>query len=91
VHPDWKEGKTSEARPDIVTVKLKDGRVYRQEVDKPRGSPGLPLSHNELLAKYRDCAGLFLSARDVERSIELVENLEKLDNVNELMSIVTGG
>jgi hypothetical protein len=40
--------------------------------------------------KYRECAGLVLAERKVERSIELLERLEELQDINELMDIVMG-
>ncbi|MFH1087606.1 MAG: MmgE/PrpD family protein, partial [Chloroflexota bacterium] len=90
VHADWVEGNSTEARPDIVTVKLKDGREYSLGVDKAKGHADVPLTRDELLTKYRECARLALVDNDVERSIELVENLEKLKNIKELLDVVVG-
>ena len=50
----------------------------------------MPLSRDELLEKYRDCASLVLEKKDVERSIELIENLDQLSDIKELMDIVIG-
>ncbi len=44
----------------------------------------------EVIQKYRDCAGPVLSKQDVERSIELVENLEDVKNITELVDSVLG-
>lgn len=45
------------AASGAVEVTLVDGRVLRQEVLDPRGSPARPLSEEQLLAKFVDCAG----------------------------------
>ena len=39
-----------------VTIRTTDGRSYNARVDIPRGDPALPLTDDELLSKYRDCA-----------------------------------
>jgi 2-methylcitrate dehydratase PrpD len=38
----------------IVTVMMEDGTAYAERVDRPRGSPGRPLTEQERLMKYRD-------------------------------------
>ena len=72
-----------------ITVKLKDGRVYENQVNVPRGTPEAPLTIEELKDKYRDCAHKVLSPPQVERSIGLVLTLEKVKNIAELMKVVT--
>jgi 2-methylcitrate dehydratase PrpD len=57
-----------------VTVRLRDGGPLVAEVTRERGSPGDPLSWDELVAKYRDCAGRVLPGDQVERSLELIED-----------------
>ncbi|GAI06529.1 unnamed protein product, partial [marine sediment metagenome] len=56
VHPDWVEGKDTDSRPDVVIVKLKNGKELSHEIATPKGSPQIPLSEEELLTKYRECA-----------------------------------
>lgn len=36
-----------------VTIRTTDGRSYSARLDIPRGDPALPLTEDELLAKYR--------------------------------------
>ncbi|MFC2008590.1 MmgE/PrpD family protein [Chloroflexota bacterium] len=88
IHPDWAEGDNWPARADIVTVKLKDGREYSHEVLDAKGWPQAPLSDDELIDKYRDCARLVLDDKEMDRSIDLMMNLAGLENVRELMEIV---
>jgi len=71
-----------------VTIKLADGRQFHQgSTDVIKGFPQQPLTHEELTAKYRDCARLLLSPQDVERSLELMEKLENLDGIADLMDL----
>ncbi len=91
VHTDWVQGRdTTETRADVVTVKLKSGKEYRHEVLVGKGSAGNPLTEEELLAKYGECAKLVLDDATVERCIELVWKLEKLADVKAIMQIIAG-
>jgi 2-methylcitrate dehydratase PrpD len=67
-----------------VTIRTKGGRSYNARVDIPRGDPALPLTDDELLAKYRDCGRSQLSSDDIERSVSLVLELEKVSNIGTL-------
>ena len=87
-HPGWVEGTNRWEVADKVTVKLKDSREYTREVFKPAGHATLPLSWDELSNKYRECAGMVLKERDIQRSLELMENMEKLADITGLMDIV---
>ena len=71
-----------------VLVRLKDGRELRNRVDICRGHPRNPLSHDELLGKYRDNAKRVLPEEQVVRSVQLIEQLENLDNAKELANTV---
>ena len=69
-----------------VTIRTTDGRSYSARVDIPRGDPALPLTDEELLAKYRDCARSRLRPDDMARSVDLVLELERLANVGTLLA-----
>jgi 2-methylcitrate dehydratase PrpD len=69
-----------------VTIRTTDGQSYSARVDIPRGDPALPLTDNELLSKYRDCARSQLRAEDIERSLELVLGLQKVTDIPKLMA-----
>ena len=91
VHPDWAQGSdVYDSRADVMTVKLQNGQEYRHEVRTARGCPENPLTDEELLAKYRECARLAIKDEAAERCIELVWKLEELQNLDELMRTVSG-
>jgi 2-methylcitrate dehydratase PrpD len=71
-----------------VTIKTTDGRSYSARVDIPRGDPALPLTDDELLEKYRDCARAQLSQDGIDRSVSLVRELEKVEEIATLMAVV---
>jgi len=91
VYPDWVEGRdTIENRADVVTVRLKNRKEYSYEVLVAKGASKNPLTEEELLTKYRECARLALKDEEAERCLELVWKLEKLEDVKELMQVVAG-
>ena len=72
-----------------VTIRTTDGQSYSAQVDIPRGDPALPLTDDELLTKYRDCARSQLRPDEIERSVGLVRRLEKVADVAMLMATLS--
>lgn len=87
-HPEWGDDDVSRRRSP-VTIILKDGRKFTKQVDKVRGSPGNPMTREELLTKYRGCASRVFQGERLERSINTLENLDKLAKAGELMDAIT--
>ncbi len=89
---DWGGGRSAPWSTP-VTVHLKDGRKYTQAVsaDELRGGGKNPLSQEEFAGRYRAMTQGFLSSSQIDRSIELVSNLENLDSIAELMKLATFG
>ena len=71
-----------------VTIRTTDGRSHSARVDIPRGDPALPLTDDDLLAKYRECARSQLRPDDIERSAGLVLGLERVADIGTLMTIL---
>jgi 2-methylcitrate dehydratase PrpD len=61
-----------------VTVRMRDGCSLTAEVTRERGDPRDPLSWDELVAKYRECTGRVLPGEQVDRSLELITDFEKI-------------
>jgi 2-methylcitrate dehydratase PrpD len=59
-----------------VSVQIQDGQTYSVRCDRPRGIWDNPLSREERLTKARQCAARVLPGADIERLIEMVEDLE---------------
>ena len=87
-HAEWADDQASR-RKAPVTIIMKDGRKLTKMVEKVRGSPGNPMSRDELLSKYRGCASRVLKGERLERSIAALENLDKLATAKELIDTLT--
>jgi len=68
-----------------VAIRLHDGRVLEERQDRPRGGPDLPMSQEEIEAKFRGNATLALSDERASRIIESVAGFEKLEGLAPLM------
>jgi len=72
----------------IITVELLGGQKYSLKLDNTtiKGFPNNPLSREELLEKYWDCANYSrITEKQINHSIELIEHLEQVENITELM------
>ena len=74
--------------PATVTVILDDGSQHSRHVETPQGDPKAPLTWEELVAKYKDCAASILPETATARSAEIIADLEAAPDVGELMGIV---
>jgi 2-methylcitrate dehydratase PrpD len=82
------EHKATPSDPYSLTVTLKTGEKYVEEIGDVDEVLKRNLSEEEIIAKYRDCASLALAPNDVENSIRLVQNLEQLSDIKQLTSIL---
>jgi 2-methylcitrate dehydratase PrpD len=74
--------------PATVTVILDEGSQHTRHVETPRGEPKAPLTWEELVAKYKDCAAGILPDAAIARSAAIIAELEAAADVGELMGIV---
>lgn len=72
-----------------IKIVLKDGKEYITRVDHGRGDPANPLSEEELMEKYTDCAALTLDSERIKRSKEMLLDLEQLPDIGMLMEIIS--
>ena len=72
----------------IVTIYMQNGHKHEKRVDIPRGHYKNPLSQEELVWKYSQCAQRVLSAKAVEESSATILDLPALGNISQLMSIL---
>lgn len=87
-HTEWPDDAASR-RKSPVTITLKDGRKLTKQVDKVLGSPGNPMSRDQLLGKYRSCASRVLKGDRLEKSIAALENLENMTTAKALIDTLT--
>ena len=85
--------------PDIPTdvagiwvgarAKLKDGRVVYERCQSYRGSLANPMTRDERLTKFRECARRVLGPSDIDRVLGMIEALEELSDIRELTEVLS--
>ena len=81
---------TSIPYPCSVAVTLKSGRLLRHRVEFARGLAELPLSPEELDAKFLYCSRYILPPDHIEEAVTRLRDLENIDNTTGLFSVLGG-
>lgn len=76
------------SRPCRVTVRLKNGQTYSREVQHAKGSPEVPMTPDELKAKFTECARQTISDSSTQHILEYVERLETLEDIGPLCQML---
>ena len=71
-----------------MALKLIDGRTVQTYQEYPRGCPLNPVTRDELRQKFRKLAGAVLTNDRIEKIIEKVDHLEKLNDASELIPLL---
>lgn len=71
-----------------VMIKTYDGRQFKHEILNRRGSPENPLSHEEVVYKFRHVVAPCLASREIERVIALIDQLETATDTSELFGLL---
>jgi 2-methylcitrate dehydratase PrpD len=77
-------------RPCRVTVRLKSGQTLVREAQHAKGGPEFPMTEDELRGKFTECAREALSESAAKQALEMIEGLERVDNVRSLTDIIRG-
>lgn len=75
-----------------VQIKTREGKLYIKRVDKPKGDHTNPLTMQELIEKFWNCAELLakpIAKEKLEKVLELVINLEKVADVTLIVRLLT--
>ena len=67
-----------------VLIELRDGRTLQRTTDDFPGTPTLPLSHEQLAAKFMRCAGEYRNAQS------LLEQLQTISSVRDVATLPLG-
>jgi 2-methylcitrate dehydratase PrpD len=86
-NPEWPN--KSFGGPARVIIKLKDGRVFTKERLTAVGSTQEPLTIDEIKELFRKFTNKILNAKTIDMIIDLVMEMEKLPNIDELMDLLT--
>ena len=68
---------------------MHDGRRFQRRIEIPRGDPELPLTWDELVAKFQDCAAVVLSTEQVHEAVQHIACLEEFPTLQPLMASLT--
>jgi len=77
--------------PGGVIITMKDGTEYMEEVEHCLGSVERPMTFEDCAVKFRECAACSikpLSADTVDKVIEMVARLEKLNDATEIIRLL---
>jgi 2-methylcitrate dehydratase PrpD len=74
--------------PTRVKVVTRDGKVFVKVVENPLGSLERPMSFEDCARKFADCAKSLGSGR-IERIVQMVGQLERLENIQEIIRLLT--
>lgn len=78
--------------PGRVSIITKDGNEYTREIEYASGSPQRPMTFDDCAKKFRECSSqslILLPPDRVDKTIDMVSKLEQLDDVAELIRIVS--
>lgn len=89
VHPDLDQPDWDTPLPDIIAVTLRNGERFQQRVDVPKGDPALPLTWDELVSKFQDCAAVVLPSSQIHQAVQCLSTLEELPTLQPLMASLT--
>ncbi len=72
-----------------MDIRLRNGKMLSGAMDQPYGSPKYPLSMNQVVDIYRKyCRGI-LSTAQIERTKDIILNMEQASDLQELFDICT--
>ncbi|ETW99532.1 MAG: hypothetical protein ETSY1_14645 [Candidatus Entotheonella factor] len=89
LHPDAGQPQWDTALPDVITVVLRNGQRLQQRADVAKGDPALPLSWDELVDKFDDCAATVLPEAQIEAAVQQIAQLESQPSLQPLMTHLT--
>ncbi len=75
-------------QPSVVDIKLKSGEVHTQRVDYAKGDPRETMTDDDLMDKFYGLTADFLSDERRGQIRDAVNNLEKMDDVGELIKLL---
>ncbi len=76
------------SRPATVTIRLKDGQTQTLHQRFPKGSPEVPMTRDELQAKFRACSRGVISDASAERTLAYVDRLETMSSIRPLTDLL---
>lgn len=79
--------------PVVVEIQTKERGVFSKKIDFPKGNPQNSISIEETKHNFRRCATYAakpLVMSNIEKAIELIDNIETVDNISVLTALLSG-
>ena len=76
------------AIPSHVEVKTGDGRTYEEAIKYSKGTPNNPFTTEELNDKFKTLASALFSENRIDKILETITILEKLEDISALMGLL---
>ena len=79
---------TDGSRPAAVSIRLKNGQTLSAREQFPKGSLQLPMTSEELVAKFRGCARGVISESSADRALRYIDTLETMRSIRPLTALL---
>lgn len=90
VDPAIEKASSGEITPAIVEITSKGGKKFQKQFDFVKGHPQNPMSFSEVIEKFVKCsrhAARPLTKSNIDKGIEILSNLEKVQDVSILLDL----
>lgn len=77
-----------EIAPVIMTIHTKDGNRYEQRVDKAKGHFENPMTQEDLIKKFRECAKRVLPSTNINKICNRIEKIESMRDFKGFMNLL---
>ncbi len=77
------------SRPSIVTIRLRSGQTHMLHGRFAPGSPQLPMTEQQMEAKFRDCAAGVISDEACDRALAELATIETLTDISTLAQLLS--
>lgn len=71
-----------------VDIYMNDGTIYSEESIGAKGDPVNPLSYEEIVSKFCSLTENIISSEKQQQIIDLVKNIEDIDDIGKLTSLI---
>ena len=83
------KGDSKTMLPAVVEIKTKGGRAYSKRVALVYGHPQNPMSWEDLIKKFRDCASFSAKPIPKKNIDEVIEKITRLEGVRDMKKVIS--
>jgi 2-methylcitrate dehydratase PrpD len=91
VDPEIEQQAGTKVTPAVIEVHMANGGQFRVRVNERKGSPANPVSFDEVIKKFRQCAAFSsnpLPQAAVEQLADRINQIEQLEDVSEIVKLL---